>query len=39
MIRGILIVVFGIVIVGIGYWGYKEYQEKDVVFFYVENNY
>lgn len=28
MIRGILIAVLGIAIVGTGYWGYKEHQEK-----------
>lgn len=33
MIRGILIAVLGIAIVGTGYWGYKEHQEKTQFFF------
>ncbi|MGG1106659.1 germination protein YpeB [Bacillus subtilis] len=39
MIRGILIAVLGIAIVGTGYWGYKEHQEKDAVLLHAENNY
>ncbi|MFO6495999.1 MULTISPECIES: germination protein YpeB [Bacillus] len=39
MIRGILIAVLGIAIVGTSYWGYKEHQEKDAVLLHAENNY
>ncbi|MBG9915504.1 sporulation protein [Bacillus sonorensis] len=39
MIRGILIAILGIAIVGTSYWGYKEHQEKDAVLLHAENNY
>ncbi|MCY8837176.1 germination protein YpeB [Bacillus atrophaeus] len=39
MIRGILIAVLGIAIIGTSYWGYKEHQEKDAVLLHAENNY
>lgn len=39
MIRGILIALLGVAIVGTSYWGYKEHQEKDAVLLHAENNY
>ncbi|MGM0921670.1 MAG: germination protein YpeB [Bacillota bacterium] len=39
MIRGILIAVLTIGVVGTAYWGYKEHQEKNAVLIHAENNY
>lgn len=39
MIRGILIAILTIGIVGTAYWGYKEHQEKNAVLIHAENNY
>ncbi|MDQ0225078.1 germination protein YpeB [Bacillus sp. 7586-K] len=39
MIRGILIGLLTVAVVGTGYWGYKEHQEKDAVLIQAENNY
>ncbi len=39
MIRGILIGVLSIVVLGSAYWGYKEHQEKNAVLIQAENNY
>ena len=39
MIRGILIGLLSVALIGTGYWGYKEHQEKDAVLMQAENNY
>ncbi|WP_338789301.1 germination protein YpeB [Metabacillus sp. FJAT-53654] len=39
MIRGILIGILSIAVIGSGYWGYKEHQEKNAVLIQAENNY
>ncbi|MCH1624769.1 germination protein YpeB [Fredinandcohnia quinoae] len=39
MVRGILITILTIGIIGTGYWGYKEHQEKNAVLIQAENNY
>src|SRR5699024_5699691 len=39
MIRSILIAVLSIGIVGLGYWGYKEHEEKNALLIHAENNY
>lgn len=39
MIRTILIVLLAIGVVGVGYWGYSEHQEKDAVLLQAENTY
>lgn len=39
MLRGLLVVFLTIGIVGVGYWGYKEHQEKNAVLIHAENNY
>lgn len=39
MLRGILITVLTIGIIGTGYWGYKEHQEKNAILIQAENNY
>ncbi|MCA1030541.1 germination protein YpeB [Bacillus timonensis] len=39
MLRGIFIGVLSIGIIGAGYWGYKEHQEKNAVLIHAENNY
>ncbi|ALC81436.1 MULTISPECIES: germination protein YpeB [Bacillus] len=39
MIRGILIAILGVAVIGTSYWGYKEHQEKDAVLLHAENNY
>ncbi|KZZ86437.1 germination protein YpeB [Bacillus sp. SJS] len=39
MIRGILIAFLAIAVIGTGYWGYKEHQEKNAVLIHAENNY
>lgn len=39
MIRTVLIVILTLGIVGTGYWGYSEHQEKNAVLLQAENNY
>ncbi|MBO1513885.1 germination protein YpeB [Metabacillus bambusae] len=39
MIRGILIGILSVAVIGSGYWGYKEHQEKNAVLIQAENNY
>lgn len=39
MLRGILITVLTIAIVGTSYWGYKEHQEKNAILIQAENGY
>ncbi|WP_017755606.1 germination protein YpeB [Calidifontibacillus oryziterrae] len=39
MLRTILLVFFGIIVIGTGIWGYKEHQEKNAVLIQAENNY
>lgn len=39
MLRGLLIVFLTIGVVGVGYWGYKEHQEKNAVLIHAENDY
>jgi len=39
LLRGILITVLTIGIIGTGYWGYKEHQEKNAILIQAENNY
>lgn len=39
MIRGILITVLTIGVIGTAYWGYQEHQEKNAVLLHAENNY
>lgn len=39
MLRGILITVLTITVIGTSYWGYKEHQEKNAVLIQAENNY
>ncbi|MED4532215.1 germination protein YpeB [Metabacillus fastidiosus] len=39
MLRIIAITVLAIGVVGTGYWGYKEHQEKDALLIQAENNY
>lgn len=39
MIRSIIIGVLTIGIIGIGYWGYKEYEEKNALLIHAENSY
>jgi spore germination protein len=39
MIRGILIGILSLAVIGSGYWGYKEHQEKNAVLIQAENNY
>lgn len=39
MLRGIIIVLLTIGVVGTGYWGYKEHQEKNAVLIRAENSY
>ncbi|MBM7692665.1 spore germination protein [Peribacillus deserti] len=39
MIRNIIIVVLALAIVGTGYWGYQEHQEKNAILVNSENNY
>jgi len=39
MLRGILITLLTIGIIGTSYWGYKEHQEKNAVLIQAENNY
>lgn len=39
MIRGILIGVLSVAVVGTAYWGYQEHQEKNAILVNAENNY
>lgn len=39
MIRNIIIAVLAIGVVGTGYWGYQEHQEKNAILINAENNY
>lgn len=39
MIRGILIGILSIAVIGTSYWGYKEHQEKSAVLIQAENSY
>ncbi|WP_369899653.1 germination protein YpeB [Bacillus manliponensis] len=39
MLRGLLIVFLTIGVVGVGYWGYKEHQEKNAILIRAENDY
>jgi spore germination protein len=39
MFKGILIAALSIGVIGTGYWGYKEHQEKNAVLINAENNY
>lgn len=39
MIRSIIIAVLSIGIAGLGYWGYKEHEEKNALLIHAENNY
>lgn len=39
MLRIILLVFFGIIVVGTGFWGYLEHQEKNAILIQAENNY
>ncbi len=39
LLRGILITVLTVGIIGTGYWGYKEHQEKNAILIQAENNY
>ncbi|MCM3440824.1 germination protein YpeB [Metabacillus halosaccharovorans] len=39
MIRGILIGILSVAVLGSAYWGYKEHQEKNAVLIQAENNY
>ncbi|WP_261129154.1 germination protein YpeB [Bacillus sp. Marseille-Q3570] len=39
MIRTILITILAIAVIGTGYWGYKEHQEKNAILINAENNY
>lgn len=39
MLRGIAIALLTICVVGTGYWGYIEHQEKNAVLIHAENNY
>lgn len=39
MLRGLLIGLLTVALIGTGYWGYKEHQEKNAVLIHAENNY
>ena len=39
MIRGIIITVLSIGVISLGYWGYKEHQEKNAILIQAENTY
>lgn len=39
MIRGLIIGVLSVGIIGLGYWGYKEHQEKNAILIQAENTY
>ncbi|HWO75844.1 MAG TPA: germination protein YpeB [Bacillus sp. (in: firmicutes)] len=39
MIRGIIIAVLSVAVIGTAYWGYQEHQEKNAILINAENNY
>lgn len=39
MIRSIIIAVLTVGIIGVGYWGYKEYEDKNALLIHAENSY
>ncbi|WP_458412670.1 germination protein YpeB [Schinkia sp. CFF1] len=39
MLRVILLVFFGLLVIGTGFWGYQEHQEKNAILIHAENNY
>ncbi|MFL6518293.1 MAG: germination protein YpeB, partial [Bacillus sp. (in: firmicutes)] len=39
MIRGILMGVLAVAVVGTAYWGYQEHQEKNAILLNAENTY
>lgn len=39
MFRTIIITILAIAVIGTGYWGYKEHQEKNAILINAENNY
>ncbi|WP_025948497.1 germination protein YpeB [Geobacillus thermocatenulatus] len=39
MVRNLLIVALVVAVVGTGYWGYREHQEKNAILIHAENNY
>jgi spore germination protein len=39
MVRNVVIVVMAIALVAVGYWGFKEHQDKNAVLIHAENNY
>ncbi|WP_257347733.1 germination protein YpeB [Pseudalkalibacillus decolorationis] len=39
MIRTIFITILALAVIGTGYWGYKEHQEKNAILINAENNY
>ncbi|HHW35965.1 MAG TPA: germination protein YpeB [Bacillales bacterium] len=39
MLRVLLIIFFAIIVVGTGFWGYQEHQEKNAILIHAENNY
>lgn len=39
MIRNIIIVVLAVAVIGVGYWGYQEHQEKNAISIQAENHY
>lgn len=39
LIRNILIVILAVGVIGVGYWGYTEHQQKTAVLMQAENNY
>lgn len=39
MIRSIIIAILSLGLIGVGYWGYKEHEEKNALLIHAENNY
>src|SRR5690625_6230640 len=39
MIRSIIIAILSLGLIGVGYWGYKENEEKNALLIHAENNY
>ena len=39
MVRNLLIAALVVAVVGTGYWGYREHQEKNAILIHTENNY
>ncbi|HHY73144.1 MAG TPA: germination protein YpeB [Bacillus bacterium] len=39
MLRIILLLFFAVVVIGTGFWGYQEHQEKNAILIHAENNY